>query len=128
LIYIDTSVVLAHLLSEDRLAPPEMWREGLVSSRLLAYEAWNRVNRQQLGASHGAALAQVLERIAFLDLREDVLARASEPFPVAVRTLDALHLATLHFLAERRIRAALLSFDDRMLAAARAMDLPIAEL
>ncbi len=124
----DTSVVLAHLLSEDRLPPPQMWRESLVSSRLLAYETWNRVSRQRLGASHSAALAQVLERIAFLDLREDVLTRANEPFPVAVRTLDALHLATLHFLVERRIRAELLSFDDRMLAAARAMDLPIAEL
>ena len=71
---------------------------------------------------------QVLERIAFLDLREDVLARARRAVSRRRSNSRRAALATLHFLVERRIRAALLSFDDRMLAAARAIDLPIAEL
>ena len=125
MIYVDTSVVLAHLLAEDRSAANELWNDTLVSSRLLVYEAWNRLNRQGLGASHGAALLQLLERVAFLELRNDVLARATEPFPVGVRTLDALHLASLSFFTERRIRVSLASYDEKLLAAARALDLAI---
>ena len=128
MIYVDTSVVLAHLLAEDKSPPSELWSEDLVSSRLLSYEAWNRIHRERRGASHGAALDRFLERIAFLELRQEVLARAKEPFPSAVRTLDALHLASLTFLAERRIRAPLASYDERLLAAARALDLPIARV
>jgi len=37
-IYLDTSVALAQLLSEDRLPPDRLWSETLVSSRLLEYE------------------------------------------------------------------------------------------
>ena len=35
----------------------------------------------------------LLGRIAFLELIPEVVGRAREPFPVEVRTLDALHLA-----------------------------------
>ena len=61
LIYVDTSVVLAHLLSEDRPPPQAMWRESLVSSRLLVYEAWNRVNRQRCGLAQCCAHAGARE-------------------------------------------------------------------
>lgn len=128
MIYVDTSIVLAHLLAEDRSPPPEIWTESLVSSRLMIYESWNRIHRDRLASSHGAALGRLLERIAFLELREDVLERAKEPFPVPVRTLDAFHLASLLFLAHRHVRARLASFDDRLLAGARALDLPIVPL
>jgi predicted nucleic acid-binding protein len=43
-----------------------------------------------------------------------VLARALEPFPSPVRTRDALHLATLQFLASERQPVALATFDERM--------------
>jgi hypothetical protein len=128
LIYLDTSVLLAKLLTEERAPPRRFWEEGLVSSRLLVYEAWSRINRRALGATHGPLLAQLLDRVAFLELREDVLARAKDPFPVQVRTLDGLHLASLAFLAERGVRAPLASYDERLVAAARAMRLPIARL
>lgn len=35
MIYIDTSVLLARMLSEDRQPPPWIWDETLVSSRLM---------------------------------------------------------------------------------------------
>ena len=38
MIYLDTSVVLAQLLAEDRIPPAGLWRQSLVSSRLLQYE------------------------------------------------------------------------------------------
>jgi len=128
LIYLDSSVVLAHLLAEAKAPPPKLWNESLVSSRLLTYETWDRVHRLGLTASHGPLVDRLLERVAFLELREEVLARAKEPFPAPVRTLDALHLASVAFLAERGVRAPIASYDDRLLAAARALKLPIAKL
>jgi hypothetical protein len=52
-IYLDTSVALAHLLAEDRSPPESLWQEPLIASRLLEYELWNRIHARGLGRSHG---------------------------------------------------------------------------
>ena len=44
----------------------------------------------------------------------NVLARALEPFPAPVRTLDALHLASIEFLRGRGQKVELASYDDRL--------------
>jgi hypothetical protein len=49
----------------------------------------------------------------------EVLVRARAPFPSPVRTLDALHLASVHFLREQGQDVSLASYDERMLTAAR---------
>jgi predicted nucleic acid-binding protein len=118
LIYADTSVLLAQLLAEDRRPPARFWEEPLVSSRLLEYEVWNRINARKLAGSHGEAARSLIGRIAFLELAPPVLARALEPFPMPVRTLDALHLASADFLRSRGQRLTLASYDDRMADAA----------
>jgi hypothetical protein len=126
-IYLDTSVALAHLLTEDRSLPDAAWREPLVSSRLLEYEIWNRIHARGLGSSHGEEVRALVGRVALIELAPPVLARALEPFPVPVRTLDALHLASIEFLRSRRQAPKLASFDERMLAAARALGIPLFE-
>ena len=128
MIYLDTTVALAHLLAEDRQPPDSLWAEPLVSSRLLGYETWFRLHGRGLGRSHGELARDLLGRVALLDLTSSVLARALEPFPVAVRTLDALHLAAVDFLRSQRQAVQLASYDDRMLTAARAMNVPIFSL
>ncbi|HEY7665687.1 MAG TPA: hypothetical protein VH934_21425 [Xanthobacteraceae bacterium] len=40
MIYLDTSVALAHLLAQDRSPPATLWQEQLIASRLLEYELW----------------------------------------------------------------------------------------
>lgn len=127
MIYLDTSVALAHLLGETRAPPPSLWQESLVSSRLLEYELWTRIHGRKLGRSHGDALLQLLGEVSFVELAPSVLARALEPFPVPVPTLDALHLATMEFLrrSDRELRVA--TYDDRQLRAARALDLRVYE-
>jgi hypothetical protein len=127
-IYLDTSVALAHLLSEDRVPPESIWEETLVSSRLLEYELWNRLHARGSAMTHGEHARDLLQRLAFLELAPPVLARALEPFPSAVRTLDALHLASIEFLRAQRQTVALASYDLRMLEAARALQIPIAAL
>ena len=128
MIYLDTSVALAHLLAEDRVPDPALWGQSLVSSRLLEYESWTRLHARGLGRSHGEALRALLARLAFLELSPPVLARALEPFPAAVRTLDALHLASIEFLRAQGQKVALASYDERLIAAAVKLKVPVAKV
>jgi hypothetical protein len=98
MIYVDTSVVLAHVLAEDRVPADALWSETLITSRLTHYETWVRLHARRLTASHGNVAREVLGRLAAVELSPVVLERALEPFPLVVRTLDALLLATLAFL------------------------------
>jgi len=123
-IYLDTSVALAQLLAEDRTPPASLWREPLVSSRLLEYELWTRVHARGLGRSHGEDVRQLLGRIALLELTTPVLARALEPFPAPVRTLDALHLASVDFLRQQGQNVRLATYDARMIEMARRLGIP----
>jgi len=127
-IYLDTSVALAHLLAEDRRPPPELWQEELVTSRLLEYEVWNRLHARDLARSHGDVARLMLARLAWLELHPKVLERALQPFPTPVRTLDALHLASVSFLRERGRDVTLATYDLRMVGAARSMGIPLRSL
>lgn len=128
MIYLDTSVALAHLLVEDRTPPESLWQEPLVSSRLIEYEVWARVHAKRLGASRGDEVRALLARVSFVEMAPPVLARALEPFPAAVRTLDTLHLASMEFLRSNGQTLQLASYDRRLLAAARAMRFPVLAL
>ena len=128
MIYLDTSVALAHLLAEDRHPSDDLWTEVLVSSRLIEYELWTRLNARGLGSSHGDALRELLARLAMVELSPVVLARATEPFPVPVRTLDALHLASADFLRTQKQTVEIASYDARLLSAARKMGFVAARL
>lgn len=128
MIYIDTSVVLAQLMAEDRVPPESLWDESLVSSRLMEYETWTRLHARGLAKSHGEYARDLLQRFAFLELAPPVLERALDPFPAPVRTLDALHLASMEFLRAQRQEVELASYDARLLSAARRLRIPIRDL
>ena len=121
MIYLDTSVALAHLLAEDRRPPDSIWAQPLLSSRLIEYELWTRIHARRLGRSHGEDVRALLARVGLVELAPDVLRRALEPFPTPVRTLDALHLASMQFLRDRGQQVLLASYDDRLVTAARAL-------
>ena len=128
MIYLDSSVALTHLLVEDRVPPAALWAEPLVSSRLLEYELWTRIHARRLGPSHGDMVRALLGRVALLELAAPVLARALEPFPVPVRTLDALHLASVEFLKSHGQTIHLASYDERLLSAARRLGIEVQTL
>lgn len=121
MIYLDSSVALAHLLAEDRSPPASFWQSDLISSRLLEYEVWTRLHARKLAPSHGDHARELIGRVALVELAPAVLARAIEPFAMAVRTLDALHLASIEFLRARGQTVELATYDQRMLAAARTL-------
>ena len=129
MIYVDSSIILAQLLAEDRFPEPTFWQGGpFVSSRLLEYEVWNRINAQGLGTSHADDVRLLLGRLAFLELVPFVLGRAMEPFPTPVRTLDALHLASIEWLRGLGQRPMLATYDRRLADAATSLGVPLIAL
>ena len=121
MIYLDASVFLARVLAEDRRPPDEFWAGPLTSSRLLVYETWVRLNDRGLVERSEAVLRALLEQMTFLEMVRPVLARAREPFPVRLRTLDALHLASADYLRGRGLDVKIATYDRRMGAAAEAL-------
>lgn len=128
MIYLDSSVALAHLLAEDRSPPDRLWREPLISSRLIEYEIWTTVNARNLTQSHGDDVRSLLSRLALIELAPSVLGRVLEPFPKPVRTLDALHLASMDFLRGQGQNVTLASYDERLISAGRALRFPLYKL
>ena len=61
-------------------------------------------------------------------LTPPVLARALDAFPGPLRTLGAQNLASCAYLVENGQPVTLASFDLRMTAVARVMDIPLFEL
>lgn len=121
MVYLDSSVVLAHLRGEDVTPPAELWGESLVSSRLLTYETLSRLNSLSSGQHDQELARELLGRVATVELVEPVVGRVVDPLPVPVRTLDALHLATMAFLREQGLEVRLASYDRRLGSAAKAL-------
>jgi predicted nucleic acid-binding protein len=128
LIYLDTSVVLAQVFDEAIAPSTALWREALISSRLLVYEFWNRVHARRLPSPQIEEARALLEAISFVELTPPVLARALEPFPIMVATLDGMHLATMEYLRDGGAEIELASYDERLAAAAEALGIRRAAL
>jgi predicted nucleic acid-binding protein len=100
--YIDTSALLRIVLRESGALDDLRSYEGLVSSELIAVESPRTIDRLRLlgsltaeeAASRLRIVHEWLEAIDLVLMRPPVLSRASEPMPMPLGTLDALHLAT----------------------------------
>jgi hypothetical protein len=126
--YVDSSVGLARIFAENRRPNEEFWSESIVSSRLFEYEMWSRIHALGLARTHGEAAHQILHHVSLVEMNPNVLARVLDPYPLPVRTLDALHLATVEWLREQGETVLLASYDSRMNAVARALGIPLADL
>jgi predicted nucleic acid-binding protein len=100
--YVDTSALLRIVLREPGAVDDLRTYDGLVSSELIAVESARTIDRLR---NQGAlTMEEATERIGVVNewleavdlvlLRPPVLSRASEPMPMPVGTLDAIHLAT----------------------------------
>ena len=100
--YLDTSALLRIVLREPAALDDLRTYDGLVSSELIAVESARTIDRLRIqgalttdeAAERLRVLNEWLEAIDLVLLRPPVLSRASEPMPMSIGTLDALHLAT----------------------------------
>ena len=80
------------------------------------------------GPPLGASARALVGRLRLIGLTPPVLARALQRFPVPVRTLDCLHLATVEFIRGEGESVELASHDNRLLVAARALGIALSAL
>ena len=100
--YIDTSALLRVVLREPGALDDLRSYDGLVSSELIVVESARTIDRLRLQGSLTTdeatirlrAISDWLEAIDLVLLRPSVLSRASEPMPMPLGSLDAVHLAT----------------------------------
>jgi predicted nucleic acid-binding protein len=124
--YVDTSALLRLVLREPGALEELRSYDALVSSELVAVESARTIDRLRLQGSltpdeAAARLRTVndwLEGIDLVLLRPPVLSRASDPMPMPLGTLDALHLATALIWRERLGPLAVLATHDTALAGA----------
>lgn len=128
MIYLDSSVALAAINGEPRLPPKTLWDEPLVASRLTEYEVRVRTLAGPAAHAREPYVEQLLAAVSFVEITPQIVARLYEPFPVRVRTLDAIHLATLAHLARGPVKARLATYDQRLSAAAARMGIELVSL
>ena len=131
-VYVDSSVIVAATLEQPGALRGVRWAAA-VSSELIVAELLRTLDRLRLTASTpDAELAQLREEaernLAKLDLvpiDRAVLRRAGGAFPVAVKTLDAIHLATALLWDEQAGEIVFLTLDRQLANAARACGLTV---
>jgi uncharacterized protein len=128
-VYVDTSVLLRVVLSEPgRL---RRWKAITrpIASDLVRLECLRTIDRArvQLGlddeevALRRGAVVEQIRTFALVALDPPVLERAAEPFPTAVGTLDALHLASALLVRAELPDLRFATHDRELALAARAM-------
>jgi predicted nucleic acid-binding protein len=128
-VYVDTPALLRIVLSERGAL--RSWRhiERPVSSEIIRVERLRTLDRARLRsgldneevAVRRSAMLDQLEAFDRIPLQRAVLARAADPFPTLVRTLDALHLASATFIRVRYGGLRFATHDRELAAAARAL-------
>lgn len=124
--YIDTSALLRIVLREPGALDDLRAYDGLVSSELIAVESARTLDRLRLqgtltadeAAERWRAVNDWLEAIDLVLVRTPVLSRASDPMPMPLGTLDALHLATALTWRDRMGPLAALATHDAVLGSA----------
>lgn len=121
--YVDASALTKLILDEPDSVAMRSWyveNEHVVCSRLGLIETNRAVRRMQHDAAH---LDVVLRSVEVVELDAEVARTASAIGPASLRSLDAIHLASV--LALLPDVDAFVTYDDRLAAAARAIGLPV---
>jgi len=121
--YVETSALLRVLLDGDEALRPELSGAGLVTSALTFVEAGRAIARARRERRLDARSGREAERqlAAFerscdtLAMEEGTLRRARDDFPIEpVRTLDAIHLASVRVLDDELGGLEVVSCDERV--------------
>lgn len=107
--YLDSSLVLRHVLRGEIAIHQAMACDRMVSSELMEIECRRVIHRCRMqGELDDNGVLRATERLEkllngmyLIALSSAVKKRAMEAFPVSIKTLDALHLSSALVLAEK---------------------------
>ncbi len=124
--YLDSSVLLRVLVGQRNALKEWKDIERGVGSALIEVECLRTLDRLRLAedlrdeeiASRREAAFRLIEAIEVIDITHPVLARAAQPLPTALGTLDAIHLATALLWQEQTGLDLVLATHDSALATA----------
>lgn len=125
MIYLDSAAVVKLVHAEPESQALRDWLDeraetGWVSSVLVEIESFRALARHAPAAV--ARLHPVLDQIELIDLSPRIRILAQTVQPLAVRSLDAIHLGTA--LHARPMLTSFVTYDKRLLDAAVAAGLP----
>jgi predicted nucleic acid-binding protein len=124
-IYLDASAIVKLVVREPESAALRRYlrrRRPLVSSALAQTEVARAL--LPLGAEAIARGREVLRRLDLARVNDRVLTAAGSLLPQDIRSLDAIHLATARAFGADLAR--IVTYDERMSNAARALGLAVA--
>ena len=132
--YLDSSVILRRVLGQQNQLTEWSQIERAWTSRLTEVECLRVLHRLRLlgeltdeqHLSCVNAVLELLEGMERVEVNATILRRASEPFPVPLKTLDALHLTTALALGYHLDTPLVVATHDLGLArASRALNLRV---
>ena len=124
--YLDSSVLLRILLGQrNALKEWKTITQGIASA-LVEVECLRTLDRLRLSegladeeiAIRRESVFRLLDSIEIIELTRPILARAAQPFPTALGTLDAIHLASALLWKEGRGEGLVMATHDVVLATA----------
>ena len=126
MIYLDSAAILKLVHAEPESPALRRWLDkraetGWISSVLTEIESFRALARYAPEAV--SRLPAVLDQIDLIDLDQRIRILARTVQPVTVRSLDAIHLGTA--LQSRPGLTSFVTYDERLLDAARATGLPV---
>ena len=128
--YVDSSVILRLVLGQAGALREWKQLDGGATSVLTEVECLRTLDRVRLGegiadleiAERRAAIYEIMDTLALIDVTRTILNRAGQPMPLALGTLDALHLASaLGWRESVEESLVVATHDARLGAAARAL-------
>ena len=134
--YIESSALVAAILERDAEALSEIREIGQrVTSALTLAEALRALLRARVAGrinprderSAVRAFQRFARRCVSIAVTEEILARAARPFPVEpIRSLDAIHLATIESMSDVPQLVTVVTRDARVARNARALGCVVA--
>ncbi len=124
--YVDASALLRLVLREPGGLDDLRSFDALISSELIAVETLRTLDRLRLAgslttaeaAAHARLASEWVEALDLVLIRPLILARASQPLPVPLGTLDAIHLATALTWRDRSAAPIIVATHDAALGLA----------
>lgn len=132
--YVDSSVLLRFILDQPQPLTALLRFDLRITSLLAEVECLRALESARVRGQLSVEEAADRRRIAYAQLRRmrrlavsrSVLRRAGETYPLPVKTLDAIHLASALLVRDREDPDLVFATHDRQLGrVASAMDLPV---